>query len=162
METFGVRVAQDDLVFSAAHFITLDARQCERLHGHNYRVAVTVQAPLDDSQCVLDFHALHRLTRELIEPLDHRILLPTEHPTIQISESDTQVEVSWTARRWVFPRAECILLAMSNTTAESLAQWLGHQLVDALEKTLGFVPQAVRVELEETTGHSAFFDWRAD
>ena len=162
MESFGIRITQDDLAFSAAHFITLDARQCERLHGHDYRVAVELHGPLGDNQYVVDFVALHRLVRGLVEPLDHRILLPTEHPTIQIFESDTDVEVTWTQRRWVFPRADCVLLPLANTTAELLARWLGRQLIEALRDTMQLVPQAVRVELQEMDGHSAFFDWRPD
>jgi 6-pyruvoyltetrahydropterin/6-carboxytetrahydropterin synthase len=39
-ERYTVRVSKDYLVFCAGHFITYDGDHCERLHGHNYRVAV--------------------------------------------------------------------------------------------------------------------------
>ena len=81
---------------------------------------------------------------------------------IRILESDVQVEVAWTGRRWVFPRAECVLLPMRNTTAESLARWLGRQLLDALQENRQLEPQAIRVELEESEGHAALFTWRRD
>ena len=42
---FDVRVTKDFLVFSAAHFITFAGDQCERLHGHNYRVEVQAEGP---------------------------------------------------------------------------------------------------------------------
>ena len=45
MSDFHVRIADDDLVFSAAHFITLEGGACERLHGHTYRVAAEVYRP---------------------------------------------------------------------------------------------------------------------
>ena len=38
MPEFHIRVAGDEMVFDAAHFITT-AEGCERLHGHSYRVA---------------------------------------------------------------------------------------------------------------------------
>jgi 6-pyruvoyltetrahydropterin/6-carboxytetrahydropterin synthase len=41
-EHYHVRVTKDYLVFSAAHFITYNGNICERLHGHNYRVAAEV------------------------------------------------------------------------------------------------------------------------
>jgi 6-pyruvoyltetrahydropterin/6-carboxytetrahydropterin synthase len=162
MESFGVRIARSNLTFSAAHFITLHAKRCEQLHGHNYRVGVEVEGPLGENHYVLDFTTLDRVMRELIEPLDHRVLLPTEHPTIQIFESETQIEAVWTQRRWVFPRADVTLLPLGNTTAELLARHLGRQLIAALAEAADLKLQAVRIELQEIDGHSAFFIWRAD
>ena len=63
---FHVRVAKEQLTFSAAHFITLkDGSLCERLHGHNYRVAAEIVGPLDNSQCVIDFIAVRDMLAEL-------------------------------------------------------------------------------------------------
>ena len=42
VETFGVRLRKECHVFAAAHFITFNGNICERLHGHNYAVAVEV------------------------------------------------------------------------------------------------------------------------
>ena len=47
-DRFRVRVTKDHLVFSAAHFITFNGNVCERLHGHNWRVAVEVTGGLDE------------------------------------------------------------------------------------------------------------------
>ena len=58
---------------------------CARWHGHNFRVELGVQGPLDpDSGWVMDFAALDRLMRPLLEQLDHCCLneLPgLENPT---------------------------------------------------------------------------------
>jgi 6-pyruvoyltetrahydropterin/6-carboxytetrahydropterin synthase len=40
-ERFKISVARDHLVFCCGHFISYDGHQCERLHGHNYRAAVS-------------------------------------------------------------------------------------------------------------------------
>ena len=42
-ETYLVRLEQEYLTFSAAHFITFQGDTCEQLHGHNYRVWVEVE-----------------------------------------------------------------------------------------------------------------------
>src|SRR5437868_4670422 len=83
-ETYHVRVEKDYLVFSAAHFITFDGSVCERLHGHNYRVAAEVEGPLDENHYVIDFLALRDAVRSIVADLDHFMLLPTGHPTIQV------------------------------------------------------------------------------
>jgi 6-pyruvoyltetrahydropterin/6-carboxytetrahydropterin synthase len=150
MQHYHVRIAKDDLVFSAAHFITLEGGVCEPLHGHNYRVAVEIGGPLNDSQYVVDFLVAHKAIKAIIEELDHRVLLPTEHPTIQVMAGLQEVEVHFADRRWIFPRSDCRLLPLAGTTAELLAQYIGRRLREALPGAL-----RVRIEVEESPGQSA-------
>ena len=71
-ERFTVRVAKDYLVFCCGHFITYDGDQCERLHGHNYRVEITVTGDkLDSIGMLLDFVDIKRELRKLLERVDH-------------------------------------------------------------------------------------------
>ena len=61
--------------FSAAHFLTRYHGKCERLHGHNYLVRVTVTGPeLDEGGMLVDFGILRQGLRDVIEKLDHRNL----------------------------------------------------------------------------------------
>lgn len=158
MERYRVRVANDSLVFSAAHFITVGKNTCERLHGHNYRVAAEIQGPLDAHQCVVDFVTLRAILRSLLDELDHRMLLPAAHPLIGVTADDREVLVSWDNRRWVFPRDDCALLPVANTTAESLAQYLGQRLSHQLLDRLGIQPDMLRIEVGECAGQSAIWE----
>src|SRR5262249_28174509 len=74
-EHFKVRVSKDQLGFYAGHFITYEGDRCERLHGHNYRTAVELEAPLDPNFYVFDFIALKTATKSVTDTLDHRMLL---------------------------------------------------------------------------------------
>jgi 6-pyruvoyltetrahydropterin/6-carboxytetrahydropterin synthase len=61
--------------FAAAHALRLYDRSLEPVHGHNWRVRVTVAAPaLDPIGVVMDFHALERLVDDIISPLHNRHL----------------------------------------------------------------------------------------
>ena len=152
LETYHVRLTKDYLVFSAAHFITFDGDVCERLHGHNYRVEAEVHGPLDENQYVVDFIVLRDTLRNILADLDHRMLLPTEHPLIKVTEADREVEVTFEDRRWVFPRDDCALLPLSNTTAELLARHIGHCLLDELAAQRISRPDAVRIAVDENNG----------
>ena len=56
--------------FAAAHQLRLYDGSLEPLHGHNWRVTVTVAAAaLDPIGVVMDFHALERLVDDVIGPL---------------------------------------------------------------------------------------------
>jgi len=151
-ETYHVRLTKEHLIFSAAHFITFNGNICERLHGHNYRVFAEVYGPLDENQYVIDFIALRDTLQEITTELDHHMLLPTEHPQIQIAVQEDEVEVTFEDRRWVFPRGDCILLPVANTTAELLARYLGNELLDRLEKRTGARPQRLVIGVDENEG----------
>ena len=61
--------------FSAAHQLRLYDGSLEPLHGHNWRVCVTVLAPrLDSIGVVMDFHELERLLDAIIVPMHNRHL----------------------------------------------------------------------------------------
>jgi 6-pyruvoyltetrahydropterin/6-carboxytetrahydropterin synthase len=149
---FHIRVTKDYLVFSAAHFITFNGNVCERLHGHNYRVAAEVAGPLDENYYVVDFVAVRDALQKIVAELDHFMLLPTQHPQIHVRAAEKSVEVTFEDRRWVFPREDCVLLPMPNTTAEKLAEYIGRRLLDDLQVRLGSRPNNVCVEVDECNG----------
>ena len=155
MPDYSVRIAGDNLIYSAAHFIMLPGGICEPLHGHNYRVAVELSGPLDEIDCVIDFLALLQVMKSILAELDHAVLLPTRHPTIRVSAGEGEVEVRCDVRRWLFPRAECRLLPVVSTTVELVANYLAQRLLETLGDR-GFVqPRRLRIELEESPGCSA-------
>jgi 6-pyruvoyltetrahydropterin/6-carboxytetrahydropterin synthase len=61
--------------FSAAHQLRNFQGRCEALHGHNWRVEVTVRGDeLDEADILLDFGYLKKLTAETLDDLDHAFL----------------------------------------------------------------------------------------
>src|SRR5215472_6818157 len=61
--------------FSAAHQLRLYDGSLEPLHGHNWRVDVTVAAAsLDSIGVVMDFHELERLVDQITQPMHNRHL----------------------------------------------------------------------------------------
>jgi 6-pyruvoyltetrahydropterin/6-carboxytetrahydropterin synthase len=159
-ERFKVRVTKDHLVFCAGHFISYEGNKCERLHGHNYRTAVEVEGNLDENHYVFDFIALKVRTREITDELDHRMLLPTRNPLIRVEAGPHKVHVTYKDREWLFPRGDCMLLPIENTTAEMLARHIGEKLIEALRVQHRFTPDILRVEVEENVGQSATYEWR--
>src|SRR5262245_13563467 len=156
---FRVSVTKDDLVFSSAHFITFAGHRCEALHGHNYRVRVTVEGALDDETCfVVDFVELKGIMRRLCEEIDHRVLLPLESRKTHVAEEGDSVTVVVDGRpRYVFPRRDCALLPIPNTTAEMLAKLLTSRLRAELESAGVRGLRTVEMEVEENFGQSAVY-----
>lgn len=61
--------------FSAAHQLRGYKGECEKLHGHNWKVQVYVLAEkLNEIDISIDFHTLKEHTEDIIAPLDHSML----------------------------------------------------------------------------------------
>jgi len=61
--------------FSSAHRLRGYEGDCERLHGHNYRVeAVVESAEVNTMGIVMDFRDMKNLLKEVLSTLDHQYL----------------------------------------------------------------------------------------
>ena len=161
-ERYKVRVTKDHLVFCAGHFISYEGDKCERLHGHNYRATVEIEGDLNEDSYVFDFIALKHRTKAITDELDHRMLLPTRNPVVHLDEKPDSVRVRYKDREWVFPRDDCVLLPIENTTAELLARYIAGRIRDDLWRLHQYVPPVLRVEVEENIGQSATCELRPE
>lgn len=65
--------------FSGGHHLRNYPGNCEKPHGHNWKVQVTVRAEkLDELGMGIDFRSLKNHVKKVIEDLDHRDL--NDHP----------------------------------------------------------------------------------
>ena len=156
---FRVSVTKDYLVFASAHFITFPGHRCEGLHGHNYRAAVTLDGQLDEEiWYVFDFVTLKHIMRRLCDEIDHKVLLPLENPRLQVVETGESVTVAYDGTpRYLFPRRDCVLLPIPNTTVEMLAELLAGRLRAELESMGARGLTAMEMEIEENFGQSAVY-----
>lgn len=61
--------------FDSAHYIKDYSGKCEGLHGHTYKLIVTVSGPLNEAGIVIDFAFLKQIVEDkIISYLDHRNL----------------------------------------------------------------------------------------
>ena len=156
---FKVSVTKDHLVFASAHFITFAGHRCEGLHGHNYRARVTVEGALDDEVWfVFDFVAIKHIMKRLCDEIDHKVLLATENPKLKVAEQGDSVTVAYEGQpRYVFPRVDCALLPVPNTTVEMLAELLTGRFRAEIEKLGARGVTAIEMEVEENFGQSAVY-----
>jgi len=64
-----------EFTFDSAHFLTDYYGKCETLHGHTYKLHVTVKGDIGDNGLILDFVILKKITKEhVLDKLDHTCL----------------------------------------------------------------------------------------
>jgi len=61
--------------FSAAHRLAEIGGKCEELHGHNFKVEVTVGAPnLNSEGILIDFRLVKKWLKDILDKMDHQHL----------------------------------------------------------------------------------------
>ena len=75
-----------EFAFDAAHYLTKYHGKCEKLHGHTYKLHVTVKGEPDTEDMIIDFIELKNFVNErVIGKLDHSFLNDIfENPSAEI------------------------------------------------------------------------------
>ena len=115
------------------HRLTNYSGRCSHLHGHSYLWEVTAYADeLDEKNMVMDFKDLKKAMNNVIDPLDHALLLSPTDPLWGIANSlghDLSKIVQ--ATNGAEPR---LFEWHDNPTAESMAKWALEKIQDELLK----------------------------
>ena len=159
MESWSIELEKEYFKFSAAHFLIFPDGSAERLHGHNYRVFIEIDATLSEFGLVIDFKEIKPVIRELLDSLDERFLIPGEHPVLTYSvREDDVMEIRYLDRYYAAPAEDVLVMPMNNTSSENLASWIGREIMRLLTERFGDVKTRVlRVAVEETSGQRGVY-----
>ncbi|MEE8359260.1 MAG: 6-carboxytetrahydropterin synthase [Candidatus Hydrothermarchaeales archaeon] len=147
---YGLVVDSPRMSFSSSHFI-VEHEKCERIHGHNYRVKIELKGELDKNRMVMDFREIKDVIMEVIDRLDHKLLLPSKKGTMKLVEKEDQIEVTTATKFYSIPKEDYLLLPIKSTTAEDLSKYI----FDELKKQ---IPLVTKVYVSETDGSTAFYE----
>lgn len=143
-----VSVEVSGIDFAAAHFVS-EGGTCERLHGHNYHVTVTVQGDINPEGMVIDFRILKKQVRQLCKKWDHFILLPTQSKLIKTTKKGQSIQVQTPTGTYTFPETDVKVIEVVETTAEELARFLCQKLIKELSTAFPNISQ-IQVNLAES------------
>ena len=137
--------------FCAAHFLPGHPK-CSALHGHNYEVSVEMVGELDERGFILDFSLLKEKLRQILERLDHRILIPQNSPVISIIPAHTSYYITFDGKAYMFPSEDLCFLSIESTTAELLAKYI------CLQLKRRFFEYDFKVYVSETADARGYFE----
>ena len=156
--TFSIEVAKDYFNFASAHFLIFANGQREPLHGHNYQVSVKLEGDLDRAGVVLDFITFKPMVKRICDSLDHRTLIQTKSPVLQVSRRAKEIEVRYHQQKIILPKRDVLLLPLANTSTELLAEHVADRIRRGVrQKFYGAKIRFMEVGVEEARGQRGFF-----
>jgi 6-pyruvoyltetrahydropterin/6-carboxytetrahydropterin synthase len=132
-----------EFTFDAAHFLTQYYGKCENLHGHTYKLHVTLSGEMQNNGLLIDFVILKRIVKKhVLDFLDHKNLN-------DIFENPTSEHIA----KWIWNKLENIdellKLELENPNLDDeIKQYLKDE--GELDKSKSGVVQLHEVKLWET------------
>ncbi len=152
--SYYISIEKEYLKFSSAHFTLFDDGR-EPLHGHNFRVKIEVESDALRKGFVVNFVPLKKSLRLICERLDECVLLPRSK-RVKVHPNGQSMEVTVDdGSRYTIPQQEVIVLPLDNVTCESLAYYIGSELLQCREEwDAENTVVSMRVWVQETPGQS--------
>ena len=116
--------------FAAAHFTIFSATERERLHGHNYYLAVNITGQIDKNGLCFDYNLPKERLRMMCEELNEYMLLPELSPHLSIEDTGEQYRVLFDSDEMFFLKADTHVLPLANITIEELSRYFCDRLCD--------------------------------
>jgi 6-pyruvoyltetrahydropterin/6-carboxytetrahydropterin synthase len=155
---FSIEVAKDYFNFASAHFLIFADGTREPLHGHNYQVGVKLEGELDGAGVILDFISFKPVVKRICDDLDHRTLIQTESPILKVSRRNKTVEILYKKETFLLPRSDVILLPLTNTSTELLAEYVSQQIRRKVRRQFPrTMVRTIEVSVEEARGQRGTF-----
>ena len=138
-----VRVTREE-EFEAAHLLPGYNGGCKNLHGHSYRIKVTVEGPRNKGWgMVLDFKQLKKIIKKVVP--DHKFLAYVED------------EIAMQIVSILYQNNMDYVLFDFDTTAENMVVYFAAKIQDELDQLYDDV-KVVKIRLWETTNSEATWE----
>ena len=133
--------------FETAHVLPFYTGGCGKIHGHYYKIEVTVEGPQKSNfDMVMDFKDLKKAIKEIVP--DHEFVMYKDDP---ISNDIKVVLDKYGMKYEIYP---------FYTTAENMVGYFAERIEEYIKNELGYNDvKVVKVKLWETT--NSFATWEA-
>ena len=154
MNRHRITIARDQYKVSCAHMTVFPDGTKERLHGHNYTIAVALEIASVELAAMIPFAGIKACLAELCAAWKEHVLIAARNPHLVILRDDAELELTLCGQRYVMPRQDALLLPIDNVSVEALA---AHVAALLRERIAALSPnvQALEVTVEEVPGQGA-------
>lgn len=150
-----IRLAKENMKFSAGHFTIFSASERERLHGHNFRVELDIEARMLGNGMCFDYGIYKARVVALCRELNEWTILPTRSPHLRVEEDGEHVYAHFNGERIPFLRGDVLLLPIENATLEEFSAYFLDRLMDDVDTLRALRIEAMDVRVFSGPGQSA-------
>lgn len=152
-----LQIAREEHKFSAAHMTVFPDGSKERLHGHNFQLLLRMEVRSIEAEDLCDFGIVKRALRELCAELNERTLVAAHNPHLRAVQEEDRVRLLHPSGDYLLPRADVVLLPLTNISTEQLARWAHGEIARRLRGRLPDVVEGLEIGVLESPGQGAYY-----
>jgi len=156
---YTLELSKEDMKFSAGHFTIFSATERERLHGHNFCVAVEITAEMQENGMGFDYSLYKQRIRNLCRQWDEYFILPTRSPYLQIEEDGDYLYAHFNGQRLPFLKEDVLLLPIVNATVEEFSYLFVQELTQDPDELAQFGICSLKVKVFSGPGQAGTYTW---
>lgn len=131
--------------FAAGHVLPKHPGKCKNLHGHNYKLEVTVHGALDNGTgMILDLGELKAIVTPMIDLLDHAFIV-TDSMNVSLREQ-------------IVAKSKTYDMGKQESTAENIARMFAEGINIHVGQAIGSRLRGVTVRVWETSTGMATYN----
>ena len=133
----------------------------ERMHGHNYFIAVSLHLSDVSFENILPFQKVKDILGSLCQEWKEHTLIAMNNPFFEeVHRDEEEYEFRLCGKRYVLPLEDVMLLPIDNIAVEPLAAYFADVFSARLKPVVGPAVVGLEVEISEVPGQgaSAFLD----
>lgn len=135
-----------EFTFDAAHHLTKYYGKCERIHGHTYKLLVTVSGEIQKNDMIIDFIILKRVVnKHILQYLDH-------HDLNEILDNPTTESLAL----WIWKKLENLeQLLLEEVEDPNLDEEIKKYLMSNDQIDKSHAKENTKIKLEKITLHES-------
>ena len=151
-----IHLARTQYKFSCAHMTVFPDGTKERMHGHNYFIAVSLYLADVSFQNILPFQKVKDILGSLCQEWKEHTLVALKNPFFEeITNTHEEYEFRLCGKRYVLPREDVMVLPIDNIAVEPLAAYFADVFAARLKPIVGDAVVGLEVEISEVPGQGA-------
>ena len=137
MNQYRINITHDLFKFSCAHMTVFPDGRKERLHGHNYYVAVELDLAEVSFEKLVEFAPIKAAVAALCAEWKEHTLVAAHNPYYQLVREDGgELEFLLCGKRYLLPAEDVLVLPVDNIAVEALSAHFCEILIDRLGAVL--------------------------
>ena len=150
-----ISIAREQYKVSCAHMTVFPDGTKERLHGHNYTIAIGLDVDRVELAAMIPFAPIKAALGELCAAWKEHVLLATKNPFFVMVRDGDELEFTLCGERYVMPRQDALLLPIDNISVEALAAHIAALMVERIKLLAAPQVLALEITVEESPGQGA-------
>jgi 6-pyruvoyltetrahydropterin/6-carboxytetrahydropterin synthase len=136
-----VKIAKE-FVWNMSHRLPFHSGLCSNIHGHTYKLRITLVGETDDNGMVLDFYELISVVEPIVDELDHSFV---------VDENDSLMLNFLQQNNFRYVKVP------TTTTSENLAIWIANRVAENFKNHPNI--EKIIVRFYETSDSFAEFEY---